>query len=81
MKDLNLKIVSAEKILFDGAVNVVQLPGTEGTFSILRQHAPMISSLKQGEIIYQGESGDEQKIKINSGFAEVNKNIVTVCIE
>lgn len=81
MKDLQLKIVSAEKILFDGKVVVVKLPGTEGDFSILSQHAALISSLKNGEIVYEVEKGVSQKITIQSGFAEVNHNVVTVCIE
>lgn len=81
MKDLQLKIVSAEKILFDGKVVVVKLPGTEGDFSILPQHAALISSLKNGEIVYEVEKGVSQKIAIQSGFAEVNHNVVTVCIE
>ena len=81
MKDLILKIVSAEKILFDGKVNVVQLPGTEGIFSVLSQHAPFISSLGEGEIVFESEKDGKQKIQINSGFAEINKNVVTVCVE
>jgi len=82
MEELQLKIVSPEKILFDGSVHIVQLPGTEGTFSILHNHAPIISSLQKGDVIYQTQKDTESKsVSINSGFVEVNKNVVTVCVE
>ena len=81
MKELQLKIISAEKILFDGQVSMVKLPGTEGEFSILSHHAPLISSLKAGDIVYEVEKGNSQEVTIASGFVEVNRNVVTVCIE
>lgn len=81
MKKLQLKIVSPEKMLFQGEVFSVKLPGTEGEFSILSNHAPLISSLHKGEIEYEIEKGSSQKVDIVSGFVEVKKNIVTVCVE
>lgn len=82
MKELQLKIVSPEKVLFQGNVHIVQLPGIEGTFSILHNHAPLVSALKKGDIVYQTEQGAEsQSVSINSGFVEVSKNVVTVCSE
>lgn len=82
MEELQLKIVSPEKVLFDGKVYLVQLPGTEGSFSILHNHAPIISVLQKGDVIYQVQKdGESKSISINSGFVEVNKNLVTVCIE
>lgn len=82
MKELHLKIVSPEKILFDGDVQFVKLPGTEGEFSLLPNHAPLISSLAKGEVVFEKQRGGEAtKLAINGGFIEVNKNIVTVCAE
>ncbi len=82
MKELHLKIVSPEKILFEGGVQFVKLPGTEGEFSLLPDHAPLISSLAKGEVVYEIQRGGEAtKIAIGGGFIEVNKNIVTVCAE
>lgn len=81
MNKLELKIVSAEKILFEGYITVVKLPGTEGDFSLLPKHAALISSLKDGEIVYRTENGNSHNITIRGGFVEVNKNVVTVCIE
>ncbi|MEN9917916.1 MAG: synthase subunit epsilon [Bacteroidota bacterium] len=81
MKELQLRIVSPEKTLFDGKALIVKLPGTEGAFSILSGHAPLLSSLKSGEIVYQVEKGSHIHIPITSGFIEVDHNIVTVCVE
>lgn len=81
MKELQLKIISPEKMLFQGTVLSVKLPGTEGEFSILPDHAPLISSLQKGEISYEIEKGSPKKVVIESGFVEVKKNIVTVCVE
>ena len=52
MKKLHLNIVSPEKELFNGEVESVTLPGTMGSFSILPQHAPIVSSLGTGKLIY-----------------------------
>ena len=50
MKELQLKIISPEKLLFQGSVLFVKLPGTDGEFGILPDHAPLIASLGKGEI-------------------------------
>ena len=47
MKELHLNIVSPEKEVFNGEVKSVTLPGTSGVFSILPQHAPIVSSLQE----------------------------------
>ena len=54
-EDLHLIVVSPESTLFDGKVDIVILPGESGSFSVLHDHAPLISSLIKGEIkIYRG---------------------------
>ena len=76
-----LEILSPEQKLFSGEVESVTLPGTLGEFSVLKRHAPLISSLNQGEIKYRLKNGDEQRVAIRNGFVEVLKNHVSVCIE
>lgn len=80
MKKLYLDIVSPEKAIFSGEVDSLTLPGTMGTFSILPQHAPIVSSLKEGLLIYV-TNGEEYSLDILSGFIEMNNNHITVCIE
>ncbi len=81
MKELELKIISPEKTLFQGTVLSVKLPGTDGEFGILHDHAPLIASLGKGEISYEIEAGSAETITIESGFVEVKKNVITVCVE
>lgn len=78
--DFELKIISAEKTIFSGNVKMVTLPGTLGSFSILPDHAPLVSSLMQGTIEYEA-GGSANSVEIKGGFVEVNKNVVTVCVE
>jgi F-type H+-transporting ATPase subunit epsilon len=78
---MNLEIITPQKTLFSGVVDSVTLPGTLGAFTVLADHAPMISSLSQeGEISYTREKKTET-IVVRGGFAEVWKNQVTVCAE
>ena len=73
---LKLKIVSPEKIEFDGEVEQVIVPGARGQFEILTNHAPIISTLQKGKVVYNG-----QQLEILGGFVEVQKNVVSLCIE
>ena len=73
---LTLKIVSPEKIEFTGEVESVKVPGMLGNFEILTDHAPLISSLKEGIVEYAGN-----QLAINGGFVEVQKNVVSLCVD
>lgn len=77
---LRLKIVSPERIEFDGEVESVLVPGTLGSFEILKDHAPIISSLQPGVVEYATSEGKVQ-LTINGGFVEVLKNNVSLCVE
>ncbi len=77
---ISLHIVSPEGALVEKAVSAVTLPGTLGPFEVLKNHAPIISSLEKGDIVYVSE-GAEQRLPIASGFVEVRDNQVDVCAE
>ena len=68
MKELHLSIVSPEKEIFDGEVNSVTLPGAMGSFTILPQHAPIVSSLKEGKLSYVTDDNEECTLDIQGGF-------------
>lgn len=76
---LQVTIVSPETTLFEGAADSVVVPGEKGQFEILKQHAPIISSLTAGIVICNGPTSFEQTIK--GGFVEVANNRVSLCIE
>lgn len=81
MSMLKLKIVSPEKVVFDGEVGKVSVPGTKGAFEILPNHAPIISSLVDGKVEYTAADGKSGTLDIHGGFVEVKKNEVSLCVE
>lgn len=78
---LKLKIVSPERIEFEGEVESVLVPGSLGQFEILVNHAPIISSLDKGRVVYALPGGEKKPLDICGGFVEVQKNIVSLCVE
>lgn len=66
-------------MLFDGPVDSVLLPGSCGPFSVLDHHAPIISVLIPGEIIYM-TGGKENRLWVQGGIVEVRDNWVSVCL-
>ena len=77
---MKLEIITPEQIYFSGEVTSVTLPGTIGLFTVWENHAPLISSLTKGKISYKVDK-DVTELIVDGGFAEINNNIVTVCIE
>ena len=75
-----LIVLTPEATLLEKQVSKVSLPGTKGRFMILKDHAPLISSLEEGEVTYVSD-GEEGRILLVSGFVEVVDNKVTVCAE
>ena len=78
--NIHLTILTPEKTLLEKPVSKVSLPGSKGRFMILRNHAPLISSLEEGGVMYESER-TEDSVHIMSGFVEVIDNKVVVCVE
>jgi F-type H+-transporting ATPase subunit epsilon len=62
-----LEIVSPESKLYEGEVDLVNLPGSNGTFGILENHAPLISTLKEGTVRFLQRKGGNNKFDEASG--------------
>ena len=77
---MTLKIISAEEIVFEGEVTSVTLPGTVGAFTVLNNHASIVSTLVAGSISFIDEKGNQQSHKIDGGLADVDHNVVSVCL-
>ena len=77
---MQLEILSPEKTLFTGEVDSVIFPGSQGKFQILNNHAPIISSLSEGNIDYKINSKNNQ-VEIKRGIVEVLKNKISALIE
>ena len=78
---MKLEITSPDKQIFSGDAVLVQLPGSDGLFEILQNHAPMIAALGQGKIKVQDEAGKLQFFDIRGGVCEVRDNIIMVLAE
>ncbi len=78
---MTLEIVTPDKKVFDGEAKYVQLPGKEGLFGILNNHAPIISTLTKGKVKVEAEDGDVQYYEINGGVVEMNNNRIIVLAE
>ncbi len=75
-----LKIISAEEIVFEGEVTSVTLPGAIGAFTVLNNHASLVSTLVAGKISYTDNSGAVNSRQIDGGLADVDNNVVSVCL-
>lgn len=74
---VNVEIVTPQKILFSGEVDMITVPGADGVMGILKGHAPLISTLSIGELTLH--MPDEQTfIAISGGVVEVRPDKVTV---
>jgi F-type H+-transporting ATPase subunit epsilon len=76
-----LEIITPDKKVFEGEVNLVQLPGSKGSFTLLKNHAPIISTLVKGIIKVQDVSGKEFNFNIGGGVIENAANKVVVLVE
>jgi len=75
-----LQIISPQKVLFNGDIYLVQVPGTKGSFEILNNHAPVISTLEKGKIKVIASDGHLEYFEINDGFVEVKNNEVKILV-
>ena len=75
-----LEIISPQQTIFSGEVTEVFLPGKEGNFEILNDHAPIISLLQKGEIKVTKTDGSRETFQTEHGFVEVLDNKITVLV-
>lgn len=79
-KTMDMTIATPEGIVFEGRVESAKFPGAKGAFMILPRHAPLISALMPGVVTYV-QDGQPTEVPIQGGFVEVNKDIISVCVE
>lgn len=78
---MQLEIITPDKTLYEGEAKLVQLPGTDGSFEILENHAPIISTLKKGKIKIVAENNHIETFEVNSGVVEMTNNKVIILAE
>lgn len=79
---LRLEIVSPERLLKDATVASIVVPGTDGDFAVLPNHAPMMSTIRPGVIeIYADEASDAERLFVKGGLAQVSPDGLTLLAE
>ncbi len=78
---MKVTIISPEETIYDSEVNLIQLPGLDGSFEILYNHAPIISVLSKGRIRVIDKDENEVFFEINSGVIEGGNNIFNILIQ
>lgn len=78
---MKIEIIDPDKTIFQGEAEIVQLPGKDGSFEILNNHAPLISVLKKGRIKIVDQNKQTQFFEIKGGVIEVLRNKVLILAE
>ncbi len=82
MADLHFELVTPEKLVRSEDVYMVVVPGTEGEFGVMADHAPVMATLKDGELaVYRTAGAAPDRIRVTGGFAEVGDKGLTVLAE
>ncbi len=76
-----LEIITPDKKVYSGDVEAVKLPGAEGFLGVLKNHAPIIATLKKGQIKITDAKKSIVNFEINGGVVEVLKNKIIVLAE
>ena len=77
---MHLTVLTPDREYFNGQIKGVVVPGLKGRFEVLENHAPIISSLQQGEVNIIPASGEKLTFRISNGFIEVLNNEVALLV-
>ena len=77
---MNIEIVTPDENIYSGEIKLVKLPGTDGSFEVLKNHAALISTLEKGEIKLIDINNDVKFFDVNEGVVEVLNNKITVLL-
>ena len=77
---MTLTIISSHSVLYSGEADSVTLPGVNGSFTVLRNHAPLISVLVAGKVSCRLSDGSEKEIEVKGGLVDVADNKILVCV-
>ena len=75
---MHLEILTPEKKVFEGDVDIVTFPGADGSFQVMDNHAPLISLLVDGVVEYKSKGAGRDTVRITGGVVEVLKNRVVL---
>ena len=78
---MKIEIITPDKKIFEGDIKSVRVPGKKGSFQVLKDHAPIISTLDNGPVIIVDMNNIETVFEINGGVIEVRANRIILLAE
>ncbi|MFN8242135.1 MAG: ATP synthase F1 subunit epsilon [Bacteroidales bacterium] len=78
---MKIEIITPDRKVYEGDIKSVRVPGSKGSFQVLKDHAPVVSTLEQGPVIIVDSQGSEKKYTISSGVIEVKVNKIILLAE
>ncbi|MBR5784847.1 MAG: F0F1 ATP synthase subunit epsilon [Bacteroidales bacterium] len=78
---MKVKIIKPDAIIYEGSAKLLQLPGIDGLFEILNNHAPIVSALAKGKIKMVDDENKTLFFDINSGVVKSEQNDVLILIQ
>jgi len=75
---MKLEIITPEKAIYSGDIKLIKVPGSKGSFAVMENHAPLISTLDAGQIKIISPKGEEKFFEVKGGVVEIANNKVIV---
>ncbi|AFC24719.1 MULTISPECIES: ATP synthase F1 subunit epsilon [Saprospira] len=78
---MELIVLTPDKKVFEGKISSITVPGVDGEFEVLENHAAIVASLQAGDVSFLAQEGGKQELAIQSGFIEVLDNKVSLLVQ
>ncbi|MCU0461303.1 MAG: ATP synthase F1 subunit epsilon [Bacteroidales bacterium] len=78
---MKIEIITPDKNIYEGDIASIRVPGKKGSFQVLKDHAPIISTLENGPVIMVDQEGKQVRYEINGGVIEVKHNKIILLAE
>ncbi len=78
---MKIEIITPDRKVYEGDIKSIRVPGKKGSFQVLKDHAPIISTLENGTVIMIDQNDDEKRYQIDGGVIEVKVNKIILLAE
>ena len=78
---MKIEIITPDKKVYEGDIKSIRVPGKKGSFQVLKDHAPIISTLENGTVIMVDQDNNEKRFQIDGGVIEVKMNKIILLAE
>lgn len=78
---MKVEIISPVETIYTGEIKLLQVPGRQGSFQVLKNHAPIVSTLREGVVRLIDMADRESRFQVTGGVIEVKKNRIVVLVE